>query len=258
MRMRRHRHHLRPWIRSASVRLSSVSACVWCVKRYSAISWRDMRSRARRPGRTTRGRCRRRAASRSRVTPSSFSDASSASRIGFSAGPAAAAEARAPCRCRCRGPGTPRSCGISSLCCCDVRLRAVQPLLLAGEQDEADRPLAACVPQRGQDAGRLQHDAAAGAVVGRALAEVPRVEVGADDDELVRLLAAADLADGVVDRDRAGDELVADLHLDRGAAPAPAGWPGGRASRSGRGRRTTVGQAVARRWAGRCPASRRS
>ena len=61
---------------------------------------------------------------------------------------------------------------------------------------------------------RLEHDAAAGAVVGGALGEVPRVEVGTDDDDLVRLLGAADLADGVVDRDRAGHEGVLDLGLD--------------------------------------------
>ena len=94
-------------------------------------------------------------------------------------------------------------------------------------------------------AGRLQHDAAAGAVVGRALAEVPRVEVGADDDELVRLLAAADLADRVVDGDRAGDELVGDLDLDPRSAGVRRGWPAGRAGRSARGRRTGAGSGSA-------------
>ena len=97
----------------------------------------------------------------------------------------------------------------------------MQPLLLAGEQDEPDRPLRLHAAP-GDQPGRLQHDAAAGAVVRRALGQVPRVQVGADDDELVRLLAR-DLADRVVDRDRAGDELVGDLDLDLASWPAPAG-----------------------------------
>src|SRR5207244_2902631 len=82
-----------------------------------------------------------------------------------------------------------------------VLLGAVQALLLAGEEDEADRPLR---PDRapGDDAGRLEDDRAAGAVVRRAVAEVPRVEVGTDDDVLVGLLAAPDLADRVEHLDR--------------------------------------------------------
>src|SRR5439155_10464782 len=95
----------------------------------------------------------------------------------------------------------------------DVLPRPPQPLLLAGEQAEPDRPLrrVALLGQGRDGAGGLQDDATAGAVVGGAGAEVPRVEVGADDYDLVRLLAPADLADRVVDRDRAGDELVVDL-----------------------------------------------
>src|SRR5262249_61875176 len=76
------------------------------------------------------------------------------------------------------------------------------------------------------DGGALGSEARAAAVVGGALAEVPGVQVGAEDDELVRLLGAADLANRVVDGDGAGDELVVDLQLDAGAGRLrPAGQP---------------------------------
>src|SRR5207249_1683947 len=69
-------------------------------------------------------------------------------------------------------------------------------------------------------------DAAAGAVVGRALAEVPRIEMGADDDDLFGLVAATDFADDVVHDDRAGNELVGDVDLDaRAGRLGPAGEP---------------------------------
>ena len=94
----------------------------------------------------------------------------------------------------------------------DIGQGAVTALFFAGEQDEANGAL-----RRGafrQDAGRFQDHAGAGAVVQGALAQVPGIQVGAEDHELVRLLGAADFAHGVEDLDRPGNELVADLQLD--------------------------------------------
>src|SRR5205823_2007455 len=85
----------------------------------------------------------------------------------------------------------------------------------AGEQAEADRAAWRRATTRKQ-AGAFEHDAGAGAVVGRPLAEVPGVEVSADDDKLVGFLGALDLADDVVHDDRAGDEFVGDIQLDAG------------------------------------------
>ena len=104
----------------------------------------------------------------------------------------------------------------------DVGPRAVQALLLAREQDEADGPL-------GLDAhglerpGGLEHGHDAGAVVGGAGAQVPAIDVAADDHDLVGLLGARDLGDGVVHLDGPVAEAVlqVDLDLDRPALEQP-------------------------------------
>src|SRR5262249_61233644 len=79
--------------------------------------------------------------------------------------------------------------------------------------NEANGPLWARTVMGGlrDDAGRLEDDAGTGAVIGRALAQVPRVKVGAADDVFVRLFAPAHFADRVVAGDRAGDEFVGDV-----------------------------------------------
>ena len=51
--------------------------------------------------------------------------------------------------------------------------------------------------------GGLEHGHDAGAVVGGAGAQVPAIDVAADDHDLVGLLGAGDLGDRVVDLDRA-------------------------------------------------------
>ena len=98
----------------------------------------------------------------------------------------------------------------------DVGPRAVQALLLAREQDEPDGPpgLDAHGLER---AGGLEHGHDARAVVGGAGAQVPAIDVAAEDHDLVGLLGARDLGDGVVDLDRAVAEAVlqVDLDLDR-------------------------------------------
>ena len=62
-----------------------------------------------------------------------------------------------------------------------------------------------------------------GAVVGGAGAQVPAIDVPADDHDLVGLLGAGDLGDGVVHLDLAGAEgvLHVDLDLDRPALEQP-------------------------------------
>ena len=73
-------------------------------------------------------------------------------------------------------------------------------------------------PARAQQAQRLHDRDAAGAVVGRALAHVPGVDVRAEQHDLVRQLATAQLADDVGARrvrQRARPER--ELDLDRSA-----------------------------------------
>ena len=64
-----------------------------------------------------------------------------------------------------------------------------------------------------QDVRGFEHHAGPRAVVRGALTEVPRVDVGAEHDKLIGLLAPLDLADRVVTNVRAGDDLVRDLHI---------------------------------------------
>ena len=68
----------------------------------------------------------------------------------------------------------------------DVRLGATQALLLPGEENEPDRPPRLGIAFRKQP-GCFQHDDRAGAVIGCALAEVPRIEMRADNDHFVGL-----------------------------------------------------------------------
>ena len=74
-----------------------------------------------------------------------------------------------------------------------------------------------------QGPGGLEHGHDAGAVVGGAGAQVPAIDVAADDDDLVGLLGAGNLGDRVVDLDLAGAERVlqVDLDLDRPALQQP-------------------------------------
>ena len=77
--------------------------------------------------------------------------------------------------------------------------RAGEAVLLAGEQHHPDG--SARDEARGaQQPHRLHHRDAAGAVVGCARPDVPRVDVGAEQDDLLRQLAAAQLADDVCAR----------------------------------------------------------
>ena len=77
-----------------------------------------------------------------------------------------------------------------------VRLPAASTVLLVGPQHDADRPPRPEI-QLLHDPQRFPGHDAPSAIVGRTRADVPRIEVAADDDDLVRPLAAADLADHV-------------------------------------------------------------
>ena len=77
-----------------------------------------------------------------------------------------------------------------------VRLAAAPAVLLVGPQHDADGAPRAEVQLLHQPQRFPRRDAPA-AIVGRPRADVPRIEVPADDDHFVRQLAAADLADDV-------------------------------------------------------------
>ncbi len=90
-----------------------------------------------------------------------------------------------------------------------VGRRAMQPLFLAGEEDKAKGALRLYTALR-QDAGCFQNNRCARPVVGRSLPQVLVNRGGsAEHDHLIGFFAPADLAYGVVDDDRAGNELVA-------------------------------------------------
>ena len=75
------------------------------------------------------------------------------------------------------------------------RIGAYSALLFTGEQDKCDGALR--LPSQGlQRACRLQHRHRTGAIVERALAQVPGVKMSADNDALVRQLGAFDLGHG--------------------------------------------------------------
>ena len=77
-----------------------------------------------------------------------------------------------------------------------VRGGAAQAVLFVGQQHDAHRPARPDAELLHQPQ-RLPRDDAADAVVGGAGADVPRVEMAAEQHDLVRLLAPADLADDV-------------------------------------------------------------
>ena len=77
-----------------------------------------------------------------------------------------------------------------------VGARAEESLFLAAPQADAHGAVELQV-ERLQDAHHLDHDGAAGAVVGGAGAGVPGIEVRADHHDLVLLVAAGNLADDV-------------------------------------------------------------
>ena len=97
-----------------------------------------------------------------------------------------------------------------------VALRAVEALLLAGPERDADRP-ARLEVQRLQDADGLHRDDGAGAVVGGSGAGDPAVEMAADHDDLVLQfgIGAGDLGDGVEAVLVVAGELRLDVDLER-------------------------------------------
>ncbi len=94
-----------------------------------------------------------------------------------------------------------------------VAFGADQPLFFATKQDEANCTLGLQVQLR-ERAGGFKNCRAAGAIIGRASAEVPGIEVGAKDDDFVRLFGAANFCDGVVDIDRAVPNRIGDIQFD--------------------------------------------
>ena len=79
----------------------------------------------------------------------------------------------------------------------DVRARSEEALFFAAPEGDADRALRRD-PDRLQDPHGFHRRGDAGAVVGRARAAVPRVEVRAEHDDLALLVGARDLGDRVV------------------------------------------------------------
>ncbi len=95
-------------------------------------------------------------------------------------------------------------------------------VLLAGEEDDADGP-PRHEPRVAQQAQRFHDRDASRAVVGRALAHVPRIDVRAEQHDLVRKLSPAQLADDVgARRIRQRARAERELDLDRSATRQPA------------------------------------
>ena len=78
----------------------------------------------------------------------------------------------------------------------EIGSRAGQPVLLVREQHDTHGTPRPEVQRLHQPQGLPRHHASA-AVVGRSGADVPRIEVAADDDDFFRALAAANLGDDV-------------------------------------------------------------
>jgi len=97
-----------------------------------------------------------------------------------------------------------------------IGLAAVQALLLVGEGDHTDGALRRLLEQADQVA-RSHGDAHARAVIDRAGAQVPRIQVTTDHHHFLRQAAAGDLADHVV-RGRRTIPATVQRHLHRGAA----------------------------------------
>ena len=97
-----------------------------------------------------------------------------------------------------------------------IALRAKQPLLFARPQRNPDRPLRLDV-QRLQDAHRLHRHDRARAVVGRACAGDPAIQMAADHHDLVLQLriGSGNLRDGIEAMLVVARELRLDVHLER-------------------------------------------
>ena len=80
--------------------------------------------------------------------------------------------------------------------CGDVFVRADQADLLAAESDEPDRP-PKVLPLRRQQPGGFENDRDAGGVISRRRAQVVRVVVSAQDDDLIRVFGAGQFSDDV-------------------------------------------------------------
>ena len=85
-----------------------------------------------------------------------------------------------------------------------VSTRSMQPLLLAGKEDEADRAFGLHTHGLQGPCG-LEHGHDPCSVVGGACAQVPAIDVAADQDDLVGFVGTRELGDRVVDLDLAGD-----------------------------------------------------
>ncbi|OQC35203.1 MAG: hypothetical protein BWX64_02559 [Acidobacteria bacterium ADurb.Bin051] len=103
-----------------------------------------------------------------------------------------------------------------------VGARAEQPLLLGGPECEADRA-PGLHADRLEDPRRLHDDRDARAVVGRAGARVPRVEVGARHHDLLPAVGAGDLGEHVADGSAVGVEGGRDVDLDLHLPPGVEG-----------------------------------
>src|SRR5207244_12941712 len=95
----------------------------------------------------------------------------------------------------------------------DIGLGAIQALFFARNETKTNGALRLHAAP-GKDARGLQNYARARTIIGRALGQVPGIEMGADDDEFFGLVTAAKLSDRVVDGDGPRDQLVVDLQLD--------------------------------------------
>ncbi len=100
----------------------------------------------------------------------------------------------------------------------DVLARADQALLLAGKQDEADRALGLQAELLERARG-FQHYHRPRAIIGGASAQVPGVQMRAENHHLAGPLAAGDFRDGVIHLDGLLAEGIGDLEFDfHGAA----------------------------------------
>ena len=128
-----------------------------------------------------------------------------------------------------------------------IRVAAAQAVLLVREQHHAHGPPRADIQLLHQPRGFPRHDAPH-AIVRRAGADVPRIEVAADEHDLVRQLAPANLADHV---GRFDVGLEARLHLAGARARAGRGRRGAESARRPR-RRSPRPESSARRRRNSC------